>query len=128
MWESPVMKESSQNGIQPINITINSSTGKNLRYLSKYKRWEYLAARGHVPLPLERASFHLMTMHDYVQALLHHIGLASDKICPLCRTFNMDGHPLQTATISTNYLRAFLLTTGAGGGIRRRWLNHYGLA
>ncbi|GIY60591.1 hypothetical protein CDAR_440621 [Caerostris darwini] len=36
------------------------------------------------------ARFCLTTSHNYQQAYLHHIGLPSDEICPLCRIANMD--------------------------------------
>ncbi|GIX88773.1 hypothetical protein CDAR_165221 [Caerostris darwini] len=59
-----------------------NADSKNLKCLSGNKRWKRLAKGGRVPTHLEHAKAIQQTGHDYLQAHLHSIGLASDGICP----------------------------------------------
>ncbi|GIY70016.1 hypothetical protein CDAR_536691 [Caerostris darwini] len=55
--------------------------------------------RSNVDLPTNLLiRFRRTTAHNYLQAHVHRIGLASDGIYPLCRIANMDGDHLPNCT------------------------------
>ncbi|GFU21550.1 hypothetical protein NPIL_376691 [Nephila pilipes] len=71
----------------------------------------YHGERRRVPLPLAIANFRLEMGYDYLQALFHRIGLASDEVCWLYRALNMDGDHIQSWPNSTFYFLTYLPST-----------------
>ncbi|GIX71287.1 hypothetical protein CDAR_568811 [Caerostris darwini] len=86
-------------GSATLHLHHTTSPEKALRANKKRK---CIATTGRIPVHLEHsesvACFRLTTDHDYLQAHLHPIGLASDGFCPLCQIANMDGDHLRNCT------------------------------
>ncbi|GIY05174.1 putative gag-pol polyprotein [Caerostris darwini] len=86
-----------------IIAAIDNFTSRSLKDFSDNKRWKCLATGDRIPMHLELSHeavvcFRLTTVHDYLQAHLHGIGLASDGICPLCQIANIDTDHLQNCS------------------------------
>ncbi|GIX97258.1 hypothetical protein CDAR_103582 [Caerostris darwini] len=81
-----------------ITVAIDNFTRKNFKELSGNRRRKCLATGGLTAMHLKRAEavacFRLTIGYDFLQAF----GLASDRICPLCRIANMDGDDLKNHT------------------------------